>query len=62
MDLCLYAHNHGVSPQEVAAALGLTEPQVAAVFKDIDAKRRTTRYLHLSPLLVEKVAEISEPY
>jgi NAD+ synthase len=61
MDLCLYAHNHGVSPQEVAAALGLTEPQVAAVFKDIDAKRRTTRYLHLSPLLVEKVAEIQEP-
>jgi NAD+ synthase len=58
MDLCLYAHNHGVSAQEVAATLGLTEPQVTAVFKDIDAKRRTTRYLHLSPLLVEKVAEI----
>jgi NAD+ synthase len=58
MDLCLYAHNHGVSAQEVAATLGLTEPQVTAVFKDIDAKRRTTRYLHLSPLLVEQVAEI----
>jgi NAD+ synthase len=58
MDLCLYAHNHGVPPQDVATALGLTEPQIAAVFKDIDAKRRTTRYLHLSPLFVEKIAEI----
>jgi NAD+ synthase len=57
MDLCLYARNHGVPPHDVAAALGLTEQQVAAVFKDIDSKRRTTRYLHLSPLLVEKVAE-----
>jgi hypothetical protein len=36
----------------------LTEQQVTAVLKDIDSKRRTTRYLHLSPLLVEKVAEI----
>ena len=58
MDLCLYAHNHGIPPQDVASVLGLTEPQVAAVFKDIDSKRRTTRYLHLSPLLVEKVSEI----
>lgn len=58
MDLCLYAHNHGIPPQDVASVLGLTEPQVAAVLKDIDSKRRTTRYLHLSPLLVEKVSEI----
>ena len=58
MDLCLYAHNHGIPPQDVASVLGLAEPQVAAVFKDIDSKRRTTRYLHLSPLLVEKVSEI----
>ena len=58
MDLCLYAHNHGIPPQEVASVLGLTEQQVTAVFKDIDSKRRTTRYLHLSPLLVEKVSEI----
>jgi NAD+ synthase len=58
MDLCLYAHNHGIPPQDVASVLGLTEQQVTAVLKDIDSKRRTTRYLHLSPLLVEKVAEI----
>ncbi|MGH9147868.1 MAG: NAD(+) synthase, partial [Vicinamibacterales bacterium] len=58
MDLCLYAHNHGIPAQDVASVLGLTEEQVAAVFKDIDSKRRTTRYLHLSPLLVETVSEI----
>jgi len=59
MDLCLYAHNHGVSPVEVAPAVGLTPEQVERVFKDIDQKRRTTRYLHARPLLVEPVSEIS---
>jgi hypothetical protein len=28
------------------------------VFKDIEAKRRATRYLHATPLLVEPVQEI----
>jgi NAD+ synthase len=59
MDLCLYAHNHGVSPVEVAPAIGLTPEQVERVFKDIDQKRRTTRYLHARPLLVEPVSEIT---
>ena len=59
MDLCLFAHNHGVAPVEVAPAVGLTADQVARVFKDIDQKRRTTRYLHARPLLVEPVSEIT---
>ena len=59
MDLCLYAHNHGVPADAAAAALGLTASQVERVFKDIDQKRRTTRYLHARPLLVEPVSEIS---
>jgi len=59
MDLCLYAHNNGVSPIEVAPVVGLTADQVERVFKDIDQKRRTTRYLHARPLLVEPVAEVS---
>ncbi len=57
MDLCLYAHNHGVPAETVAAALGLSEAQVGHVFRDIESKRRTTRYLHLPPLLVEPVPE-----
>jgi NAD+ synthase len=31
---------------------------VQRVFDDIDQKRRTTRYLHLRPLLVEPVSEL----
>ncbi len=57
MDLCLYAYNHGLPSGEVASAVDLTREQVERVFNDIDAKRRATRYLHLSPLLIEPVAE-----
>jgi NAD+ synthase len=53
MDLCLFAHEHGVPVGEVAAATGLTVDQVHRVFRDIDGKRRTTEYLHLAPELVE---------
>lgn len=59
MDLCLYGRNHAIPLGEVATAAGLTEDQVARVFQDIDAKRRATRYLHVPPVLVEKVEEIT---
>ena len=52
MDLCLYGKNAGKSPSEVAKEIGLTAEQVALVYKDIDTKRSTTRYLHLPPLLI----------
>jgi NAD+ synthase len=58
MDLCLWAKNHGRRPDEVAPAIGLTGAQVERVFRDIDAKRRATRYMHARPLLVEPVREI----
>jgi NAD+ synthase len=51
MDLCLYALNHGVAAEEVAPAVDLTPEQVGRVFRDIEAKRRATRYLHTPPLL-----------
>ena len=59
MDLCLYGKNHGVSPDDVAAAAEMTAEQVERVYHDIDAKRNATRYLHTPPLLVDKVEEIS---
>ena len=59
MDLCLYAKNHGVSVEEIAAATGLTAEQVNRVFRDIDQKRKTTHYLHLGPELAEDIPEIS---
>jgi len=55
MDLCLYAHNQGLPPEAVADAVSLTPEQVQRVYDDIDQKRRTTRYLHLAPQLVEDI-------
>jgi len=51
MDLCLWAHNHQVPAAEVGPVLGLSEAQVERVYRDIEAKRRASRYLHQAPLL-----------
>jgi NAD+ synthase len=58
MDLCLYAYNHKVPATEAAAVLELTSEQVECVYKDIEAKRSATRYLHATALLVDPVDEI----
>jgi NAD+ synthase len=58
LDLCLYAYNHGFGPEAVAEAVGLNVEDVSRVFRDIEQKRRATRYLHLPPLLVEPVREV----
>ncbi|HSO37301.1 MAG TPA: hypothetical protein VLT33_32465, partial [Labilithrix sp.] len=55
MDLCLYAHEHGVSAEDAAGAVGITPAQVTRVFRDIEAKRRAAVYLHAPPLLVHEV-------
>lgn len=60
MDLCLYALNHGVPPKEVAPAVDLLPVQVERVFKDIEAKRRATRYLHMQPQLIEPIEPVME--
>jgi NAD+ synthase len=59
MDLCLYGHNHKLSAAEVAPVVGLTPTQVERVYRDIEAKRRTTKYLHAPPQLVHKVTEVN---
>ena len=53
MDLSLWAYDHGVAPEEAAPVLDLSAEQVGRVYRDIESKRRATRYLHLSPLTVE---------
>ena len=60
MDLCLYARNNGIGAADVGAALGLTEQQIERVFRDIDSKRRASRYLHLEPQLVTEVGEVAD--
>ena len=58
LDLCLYAHNHGLPAESVAGAVGLSVEDVGRIFRDIEQKRRATRYLHLPALLVEPVTEV----
>ena len=59
MDICLYGKYNGITVVTVADTLELTPEQVQRVYVDIDTKRYTTRFLHLPPLLVEKVPEIN---
>jgi NAD+ synthase len=53
LDLCMYALDHGVAAEEVAPVAGLTVEQVLDVYRDIAGRRRTTRYQHEAPLLVD---------
>jgi NAD+ synthase len=60
MDIVLCGMNGGKSAEEVAREVGLTTEQVERVFRDIRTKRTTTRPLHLGPVLVEAVPEITK--
>jgi NAD+ synthase len=53
LDLCMYALDHGVPADTVAPVAGLTAAQVLDVFRDIAGRRRSTRYLHETALLVD---------
>lgn len=55
MDIAVWCYNHGKSPAELAEKIGLTEEQASYVYNDIKAKRKTTKYLHLEPQMIEKV-------
>ena len=53
LDPCWYGLEHDIPPADVAKALGLTVDQVERVYKDIEQKKRGTRYLRLEPLHAE---------
>lgn len=55
MDLCLYGKNNNIPIEKVAKAVALTVDQLKRVYHDIDQKRKTTKYLHLKPLLVKDI-------
>ena len=57
MDLALWAFSHGVPAEELAQALGVDPAAAQAVYTDIQAKRRTTAYQHMAPLLVKESRE-----
>lgn len=58
MDQCLYGLNESLPAAVIAASAHLTEDQVLRVWRDIRAKRKATRYLHLGPQLVMPTAEL----
>ena len=58
MDLCLYGKNNHIPAETIGRLTELAIEQVHRVYKDIDQKRSTTKYLHLPPVLIEKVSEI----
>lgn len=58
MDLALWAYNHALPAADLAQCLALEETRALAIYTDIEAKRRTTRYLHDSAVLIEPVAGV----
>lgn len=58
MDLALWALNHQVPASELAHALGIDEKHAGFIYEDIQVKRRTTQYLHRSPVLMDAIPEI----
>jgi NAD+ synthase len=58
MDLALWAHDHGVPPADLAAALGTSAEHAAFVYNDIEAKRRAANYLHAEPSRIGSVDDV----
>jgi NAD+ synthase len=55
LDVVLHARNEGRTASEAADDAGFTPEQMQRAYAEIDQKRKTTRYLHLGPQLVEPV-------
>ena len=62
MDLALWSLNHQIPASELARVLEIPEARAEAVYADIAAKRRTTRYMHRAPILVGEVNELDLPH
>jgi NAD+ synthase len=58
MDVVLAAMNAQLSAATTAKALGYETEQIERVFRDVERKRATTRYLHARPLLAEAVPQV----
>jgi len=58
MDLALWSHNHGVPVEDLAACLDIPVERAAFVYRDIQAKRQATAYLHAAPQLIDPVDEL----
>jgi NAD+ synthase len=62
MDLALWAYNHHVPVAELALSLRITERTAQDIYRDIESKRRSTRYLHLPPVLIDEIEGVGEDW
>jgi NAD+ synthase len=53
LDLCLFAHDRGITSEVLAEELGLSPAEAAGVYREIEARRRASAYLHAPPLLAD---------
>ncbi len=60
MDIALWAHEHAVPAHELAACLGTDEKHAHFIYRDIENKRATTRYLHARAALIDRLPEIDD--
>lgn len=56
LDLLWYAHDHALSPEEVAGVLNMNEAQVRRAYRDLEAKSRAANYLRMPPLVLKETA------
>ncbi len=54
MDVALWFLNDGRSEVELASKIGVSIEQAKYIYQDIQTKRKTTRYLHLAPQLIDE--------
>ena len=55
MDIALYLFNRGSDVRELADEIGVSEEAATNVYRDIQAKRRTTVYQHHRPILMQDI-------
>lgn len=55
MDVALWAYNNKLEPSKLAEYIGVSVERAEFVYKDIEAKRRTTEYQHLKPQLIDDI-------
>lgn len=53
MDIALWAYNHGVAVDKLAAYLKIDSSHAQFIYDDIVNKRKTTHYLHAKPYLID---------
>lgn len=55
LDLVLNGFNEGRSVESIALEAGLSSEEVERSIRDVQQKRKTTRYLHMPPWVIESV-------